>query len=177
MTSRRLVWALPLIALSCLIHQPDFPALRREIRRRFPDVAQIQTAELAAWLDATNRPPPVLLDVRTKEEFTVSHLPQARSVDPAGELPGDISRNAPVVTYCSVGYRSSQFARRLQQAGFTNVRQLDGSIFQWANEGRPLAGGTQVHPYDAAWGQFLKPELRATVPAITTTRSALSGPR
>ena len=42
---------------------------------------------------------------------------------------------------------------------YTNVRNLDGSIFQWANEGRPLVRGNQrvqdVHPYDENWGRLL----------------------
>jgi hypothetical protein len=48
------------------------------------------------------------------------------------------------------------------------VYNLDGSIFQWANEGRPLYSGTNrvasVHPYDREWGRFLKKELHA--PAV-----------
>ncbi len=40
------------------------------------------------------------------------------------------------------------------------VVNLDGSIFEWANEGRPLdgdeAGG--VHPYNRVWGQALRGE-------------------
>lgn len=45
------------------------------VRKRFPEVRQLQTAELAVWLSDTNRPQPVLLDVREVEEFAVSHLP------------------------------------------------------------------------------------------------------
>lgn len=42
---------------------------------------------------------------------------------------------------------------------------LEGSIFAWANEGRPLVDdkglATKVHPYDAKWGELLKPALRS----------------
>jgi hypothetical protein len=45
------------------------------------------------------------------------------------------------------------------------VRNLDGSIFAWANEGRPLERNGQpaqlVHPYDALWGKLLDPARRA----------------
>jgi 3-mercaptopyruvate sulfurtransferase SseA len=65
-----------------------------------------------------------------------------------------------------VGYRSSELATRLQRAGQTNVTNLEGSIFQWANEGRALeASGkpaTRVHPYNEKFGRLLKPELRAS---------------
>ena len=76
------------------------------------------------------------------------------------------SKDAVIVAYCSVGYRSSVFAERLQRAGYLNVRQLDGGIFQWANEGRPLAGGKVVHPYNARWGRYLHSELRVAVAPV-----------
>ena len=70
------------------------------------------------------------------------------------------------MVYCSVGVRSAGVARRLRAAGFAEVENLEGSVFRWANEGRPLvaAGGAAtdvVHPYDAAWGRLLRPERRA----------------
>jgi hypothetical protein len=60
-------------------------------------------------------------------------------------------------------------AERLQKAGFTNVMNLEGSIFQWANEGRPVyrdaAEVQQVHPYDGIWGKLLDKDLRAYTPS------------
>jgi predicted sulfurtransferase len=64
-----------------------------------------------------------------------------------------------VVLYCSVGYRSADVAARLQAHGYTNVFNLEGSIFQWANEGRTLVRGEMpvevVHPFDNDWGRYL----------------------
>jgi hypothetical protein len=43
------------------------------------------------------------------------------------------------------------------------VQNLEGSIFRWANEGRPVyADGMQVdrvHPFDDSWGKLLKEDL------------------
>ena len=93
----------------------------------------------------------------------------------AEEAAGKISKDTPIVTYCSVGYRSSSLADRLQQAGFTNVRQLEGSIFQWANEGRPLFRGDQqvneVHPYNETWGKYLNKKLHAPVRPVKASNS------
>lgn len=137
------------------------------VRERFPEVQQLQPAELAAWLADTNRVQPVLLDVRTKAEFAVSHLPGARQVEPkavAADLVATLPTNRPVVVYCSVGYRSSELAARLRRVGVTNVLNLEGSIFQWANEGRPVERDGQpvreVHPYNETFGHLLKEELR-----------------
>ena len=131
--------------------------VKARIAKEFPNVKSISTAELAKA-----EPKPVLLDVRTAAEFDVSHLSGARHVDPdAAASKVALPKNAPIVTYCAVGYRSAKFAQRLQEAGFTNVRNLEGSIFQWANEGRPVEPGTKVHPYNKKWGVLLDAERRA----------------
>jgi len=149
--------------------QDGLRAIKDLVRKRFPDVRQLPVPELAAWLADTNRPQPLLLDVRQAEEFATSHLPGAQRVDPkakAEAIQGLAAGGRPVVMYCSVGYRSSELARRLMSAGVTNVFNLEGSIFQWANEGRPLAStngpASKVHPYNDRWGALLKPEVRGS---------------
>ncbi len=149
----------------------DWFFLQRSLRSKFSDVHWITTAQLAAWLADRQRPAPVLLDVRTAAEWEVSHLPGARRVDPqaSAEAAGaGLSRETPIVTYCSVGYRSAKMAQRLRAAGFTRVQNLEGSIFAWANEGRPLRHDGKrarlVHPYNAVWGRLLRDEVRGPLP-------------
>ncbi|MEF8866821.1 MAG: rhodanese-like domain-containing protein, partial [Salinibacter sp.] len=68
-----------------------------------------------------------------------------------------------------VGYRSAGVVQALQRQGFSQVYNLEGSIFRWANEGRPVVrDGEQVsavHPYDATWGRLLTDSLRADQPS------------
>jgi rhodanese-related sulfurtransferase len=142
--------------------------LKKSLEHRFPEVAWITTEELANWLADKGQPAPLLLDVRTPEEWNVSHLPGARHAEPKAPLEsvtGGIAKETPIVTYCAVGYRSAEMAKRLRTAGFTNVRNLEGSIFEWANEHRPLVRDEQpvssVHPYNALWGRLLAEEVRA----------------
>ena len=63
------------------------------------------------------------------------------------------------VVYCSVGYRSAKAAQELMNSGITGVLNLEGSIFQWANEDRPVFQGTrvvdEVHPYSRFWKRLL----------------------
>lgn len=129
-----------------------------ELKSKFPDVSQVAPAELEKL-----RPRPVLLDVRTEKEFAVSHLRSAIRVegDPILQLNQlGIGTDAPIVVYCSVGYRSSELAEKLQAAGFRNVRNLEGSIFAWAHAGLPLEnaeGATSgVHPFNILWGRLLE---------------------
>ena len=140
-----------------------------KIRSEFPNVRRITTAELAAWLNDRKRPAPVLLDVRTRAEFDVSHLEGAEHVEPAAVASAiRHPKDRAIVTYCSVGYRSGGFAKKLIDAGFTQVVNLEGSIFRWANEGRPVVRDgrrvDQVHPYNGTWGLLLKKQYRADVP-------------
>ncbi len=134
------------------------------MRRSFPDVPSLTTQELAdqlAWGDDFS---PIVIDVRKNEEFTISHLPNAhlaRDVATVESL--GIGRDQPLVVYCSIGYRSARLVEQLHQAGFTEAKNLEGSIFQWANEGRTLRQAGQpvekVHPYSAIWGLLLKDKL------------------
>ncbi|GAB4235297.1 MAG: hypothetical protein Kow00109_08500 [Acidobacteriota bacterium] len=140
----------------------DWQRVLAGIRHEFPGVRMLSTAELAAWLEAADRPKPVLIDARAPDEFAVSHLwgaHRAESVEEVERILGG-RRDVPIVVYCSVGYRSARLARDLELAGFQEVYNLEGSIFQWANEGRPVYRGSKqveaVHPYDRSWGRFLK---------------------
>ena len=140
----------------------------KTIRAKFPTVAHISTDTLQSWLDeAPQRENLLLLDVRDPEEYAVSHLQGARpapSKDEALKALQKVSSDQRIVLYCSVGYRSSELAQFLMKKGYTEIYNLEGSIFAWANEGRPVYRGKErvkvVHPYDKTWGRLLKKALR-----------------
>jgi rhodanese-related sulfurtransferase len=132
------------------------------VRRSFPQVATLTPEQLDTW--ERQGTDPILLDVRTAEEFAVSHLPQAYHAPTVEAVQSmDLDPRRPVVAYCSVGYRSARLMAQLQDRGFTQGYNLEGSLFRWANQGRPLecAGKptTAVHPYNAVWGLLLNPCL------------------
>ena len=152
-------------------HAIGWALVNAKIRHDFPEVKRITTAELAAWLGDKGRQSPLLLDVRTQAEYDVSHLQNAERIEPdAPAAAVGQPKDRSIVTYCSVGYRSGAFAQKLRAAGFSNVVNLEGSIFAWANEGRPIfRGGAQVekvHPYSRTWGLLLRKEHRADVPSV-----------
>lgn len=67
-----------------------------------------------------------------------------------------------VVCYCSLGYRSALLARRIvANPDFASCRvfNMEGSIFQWANEGGALEGSAGVHPYNTVAGRLLNKQL------------------
>lgn len=161
-----LVIALTIPALAQVV-SPN--SLRAAIDARYPGVSWVSTSRLAHWMSHPEERNVVILDIREQNEFAISHLqgaqrvaPNRRQFDSLGLQP-----SATIVVYCSVGYRSAEMALRLQEAGFPNVYNLQGGIFQWANEGRTVYRGArvvhQVHPYDATWGRMLMEQYRSPI--------------
>lgn len=104
-----------------------------------------------------------LLDAREKKEYNVSHLKNARWIgydDFNMQRVSGVAKDAPIVIYCSIGVRSEKLGIKLQKAGFTNVRNLYGSIFEWVNQGNPVYDNSgkrtnKVHAYSRVWGVWL----------------------
>ncbi len=154
--------------MGALAWEPSPLSVKPAIELRYPGVPWVTGHELSKELRKPEQSQPILLDVRTAEEFAVSHLKSASRVSPGAtniaalQLP----RNKPIVVYCSLGFRSAALAKRLQAAGYTNIRNLSGGIFHWAHQHRPLYRTTSedkqraqhVHPYDSTWGRFLQPQ-------------------
>ena len=134
----------------------------RLVREAFPQVPRMTTERLAAMRADDSTQDIILLDARSESEFNVSHLHGAALASNTRMALNVLEANKPeglVVVYCSVGYRSSQLASELRRRGFENVVNLEGSLFRWANEGRPLYRGDkrvhEAHPYDEEWGRLL----------------------
>lgn len=102
-----------------------------------PAVAPAAVAEIAARADA-----PIVLDVRTPEEFAAGHVPGAVLI-PYDQLParlGELDRSRWVLVYCKSGRRAGIAEGVLEDAGF-EVRQIDGSWLRWQAESRPIETG------------------------------------
>lgn len=105
----------------------------------------------------------VLLDARELEEFEVSHLRNARYVGFNNfSLEGikDIPKTAPIVVYCSIGVRSEKIGEKLLAAGYTNVKNCYGSIFEWVNQGNEIVDmqnqpTQKIHAYNKKWGVWV----------------------
>jgi sulfur dioxygenase len=92
-------------------------------------------------------PGPVqILDVREADEFTgpLGHIEGAVLI-PLGQLAeraGELARDRPIVAVCRAGSRSAQATAILQQAGFTEIANLNGGMLRWRAEGHPVEGGS-----------------------------------
>jgi rhodanese-related sulfurtransferase len=102
-----------------------------------PDVSPAVVAELRERADA-----PLLLDVRTPEEFAAGHVAGAVNI-PHDQLAARLSEveaaDRPwVLVYCRSGRKATQAEAVLAKAG-VEVRQMEGSWLRWEAEGRPVA--------------------------------------
>jgi len=118
---------------------------------------------LVSCEDASQMTDALFLDARAYEEFKISHIAKARWVG-YEEFKLDkvksIDRTQPIVIYCSVGVRSERIGKKLLAAGFTNVQNLYGSLFEWVNQDYPIVDmkgqpTQKVHAYSRTWGMWL----------------------
>jgi len=70
----------------------------------------------------------VFLDVRTKDEFDLGHIPDALHipVDEMRKRMGEVPKDKPLVVYCGSGHRAYNACRALMLSGFGDVRNLTG---------------------------------------------------
>lgn len=138
------------------VQNPDFDdKISRTIRFSIPTIGVTELRE--------HQPDFLIFDTRQAAEYQVSHIPGAsylgyEDFDPVRLR--DIPKEKPIVLYCSIGYRSEKIGEKLQKLGYTNVRNLYGSIFEWVNQGYPVvtpAGNTtqQVHTYNRNWSKWV----------------------
>lgn len=98
----------------------------------------LQPGELCEYV--RQHPEVVLLDVRTKEEFTGKDHPEHGTVRNAINIPiqelesrvGELEkyRDKEVLVYCSYSKRSARASALLVQKGFVNVMNLEGGLSQ-----------------------------------------------
>ena len=122
------------------------------------EVPVISVPELAFKLDRDSSI--ILLDAREKNEYDVSHLKNANYVGYSGfkmkNIP-EVSKDATIIVYCSIGARSEDIAKRLKDKGYENVFNLYGGIFEWVNQEYPCVDNKNqttdnVHGYSEEWG-------------------------
>jgi len=150
--------------VACQRRKPDAPATTNSLYSAMLNGLLKESVPFVSVAQLRQQPAPILLDTREASEFAVSHLRGARLVGYdkfSLAAVQDLPKNAPLVVYCSVGARSEKIGVQLKQAGFTNVRNLYGGIFEWVNEGQPVVSAAnqptdRVHAYSPTWGIWLQ---------------------
>jgi rhodanese-related sulfurtransferase len=87
----------------------------------------------------------VILDVRTKEEFEVSHLHNAILI-PVSELANrlnELDKDKKILVYCNTGIRSAIASRILVNNGFNLIYNMLGGIDDWIKAGYPVVSNDE----------------------------------
>lgn len=135
---------------------------RDSLRARMTDVARAT----GLGPDTSPAPAPVVLDVRSRDEWDgarryweprTGHIPGAVHLewrdllDSTGRLRRGTELSSrfaalglrperPVIVYCTGGVRSAEAFWMLRELGFTDVRNFDGSWYEWAfDKTKPVA--------------------------------------
>ena len=85
---------------------------------------------------------PVVIDVRTPQEYADGHIRAAINIDynsPAfkDEI-GQLDKNKTYIVYCRTGARSAQARQIMEDLGFKYVINMDGGITAWIDQGLPV---------------------------------------
>ena len=113
--------------------------------------------------DVTLRKNAIFLDAREQKEYDVSHIKNAVYVGYDNfnmAAVKNVAKEAEIIVYCSIGKRSEQITQKLDKAGYSNVSNLYGGIFEWVNQGGEVVDvnnkrTNRVHAYGRFWGQWL----------------------
>lgn len=83
-----------------------------------------------------------LIDVRTPEEFSQGYIANAQNIDYFSKtFDADIAKldkNKPVIVYCKSGNRSAKCIKKMKEAGFVKIYELNGGISKWQHEGNVI---------------------------------------
>lgn len=124
-------------------------------------VPLVKSSQLSEWMKEGDI---YILDAREGKEFKISHIKGAIEVGydkfDIEKIPSNISKEAKVVIYCSVGYRSERIGEKMMHAGYSNVFNLYGGIFDWTNHGNKVYNEDgevkEVHAYNKDWGKWVQ---------------------
>lgn len=85
---------------------------------------------------------PLVLDVRSREEFAAGHIPGAVNI-PVTELARRVGELAPfrekeIVVHCEAGPRANAASKFLGRNGFRKLVELEGHMRAWREAGLPM---------------------------------------
>ncbi len=85
---------------------------------------------------------PLILDVRSEKEYAEGHIPGALNI-PHDQLLNrlseiDAAKTEEIVVHCRSGHRAEIAKKVLIEAGYSNIRDLDGHMNGWRSGGYPI---------------------------------------
>lgn len=101
-------------------------------------VKNVDPAAAAKLLASEKKP--VVLDLRTPEEYSEGHIAGAKNIDflasSFSEEAAKLDRKQPYLIHCKSGGRSSKSLAVFKKLGFEQIIHLDGGILAWKEAGQ-----------------------------------------
>ena len=121
------------IALLLFLAAPTFAQ-----SEALPEAPSIAASELSARRASSAAP--VVIDVRTPEEYAAGHIPGALNIpfDQVAQRISEVDAPHGVALYCMVGPRARKGEAALLSAGYTSVLHLEGGLAGWQAAGLPV---------------------------------------
>lgn len=121
------------------------------VSESFPEVPGTDAEQVARDLEAGRI---VLVDSRPEAERRVSMIPGAISREELARRSEELAGST-LVTYCTIGHRSSEHARELRRQGW-DARNFRGSLLAWTHAGGALVDAEgkptrRLHVYGPRW--------------------------
>ena len=110
-----------------------------ELRTNDAGAVLVTQQEMLRMIEAGTAP--MILDVRTAEEYAEGHVPGAINIshdelaDRLAEI--EAAKEAGVIVYCRSGRRSNIAEELLLGQGYANVQHLEGDMLAWLEAARP----------------------------------------
>ncbi len=148
-----------LLLCSCFGYsQNTLPELLKKHNNK--SIPYISVQELA--MPITNA---IILDAREPSEYNISHIKKATLVGYKHFNLDEVvkryfNKDDKIVVYCSIGIRSETIAEQLKKAGYTNVFNLYGGIFEWKNNNFPIVDleeneTEKIHAFNKSWSKWI----------------------
>ncbi len=95
-----------------------------------------------------NNTPPIVLDLRTSDEFGMFHIKGAINIDCKSEFferkIKKLPRSQSYLIHCHSGSRSLESLEAFRPNGFNNIYHLDGGLRAWIEADLPLISNWSI---------------------------------
>jgi rhodanese-related sulfurtransferase len=113
-----------------------FQDLVADAKKKIAEISPTDAAQKAKSSSDT-----VIVDVREKDEFDESHIPDAVHMS-RGMVELEVEekfpdRNTTIICHCGGGGRSALAAESLQKMGYKNIKSMAGGFKAWKAAGLP----------------------------------------
>jgi phage shock protein E len=122
-------------------HDEEFIARVEKARSRIREITPMKIGDAM--------PPPIIIDVREKDEFELGHIEGAKLIS-QGMLEEQVAKvvadaSTPIVVYCADGKRGALAADILQNMGYQKISSQKGGLTSWLESGGFVeTGSTQT---------------------------------